>query len=243
MEATESMQHTMDLKLHPRHLDNPKRGLQLLVHDTLMKYSSKLGGVPVKADRITLGQRSGMIYEDQAAVHVKAVVDYQVFKPQPKQILTGIVKKVTQSHVGVLVNGQFSASIAHSELPEGFSYNDELQSFVFQDTPENAIEVDTRIRFMVKVLETSTHGVISIIGSMRTPEAGIVAAPSSNTPPAVGHSKKRPASATPISASQDPDDEIVIKPKAKKSKKDKKAKKDKKSKDKKAKKKKKSKHA
>jgi DNA-directed RNA polymerase subunit E'/Rpb7 len=174
MQATEPVQQRMDLQLHPKYLSQPKEGLQRMVKDQLMKYSSKLGGVPVKANRIVLETRSGIIFEDQAAVHIAAIVDFLVFRPQPTQFLLGTVKKVTPSHVGVLVNDHFSASIAYAQLPDGFAYNDERQAFTFQGSDSNCIEVDARVRFQVTVLETSTHGVISIVGSMLAPETGYV---------------------------------------------------------------------
>eukprot|EP00045_Choanoeca_perplexa_P001660 m.21108 g.21108 ORF g.21108 m.21108 type:complete len:239 (+) comp11097_c0_seq1:85-801(+) len=229
MQATEPVEHRMDLQLHPKYLSQPKEGLQRMVKDQLMKYSSKLGGVPVRASKIVLDTQSGMIYEDQAAVHISAVIHFDVFRPQPSQFLLGVVKKVTPSHIGVLVNDHFSASVAITQLPDGFAYNDERQAFAFQGSEDNSIEVDTRIRFQVSVLETSTHGVISIIGSMLAPETGIVAAPA--PPPAV-HSKKRPASASSVQAPDEPvlsdmeqEEADVVKPKAKKAKKEKKKKK------------------
>ena len=172
MQATEAVRDEIDIKLHPKHLADAKGGLQKIVSEQLMTYSAKLKGVPVKAIRITLLEKNGLVYEDMPAVHVRAAVDLLVFKPEVGEFLEAVINKVTPSHIGLLVNQHFSASIPKDNLPEEYEHRPSQDEFVYQDSTERSLSPGTCVQFKIQALETSSHGVIHILGDLRPAGTG-----------------------------------------------------------------------
>ncbi|XP_072268644.1 DNA-directed RNA polymerase I subunit RPA43 [Pyxicephalus adspersus] len=103
--------HRRPLALSPRYLNKKKSGIQEQLGEELLKYSSRLKGVPVAYDNIKIVGELGDIHDDVGYIHLNVQADFVLFQPKPGQKLVGIVNKVAPSHIGCLVHGCFNASI------------------------------------------------------------------------------------------------------------------------------------
>eukprot|EP00049_Salpingoeca_infusionum_P025872 m.22289 g.22289 ORF g.22289 m.22289 type:complete len:284 (+) comp8373_c0_seq1:182-1033(+) len=154
------------LKLMPKQFNDVQKGIRDSVERKLLRYSVDFDGVPVSYSKVRLLSTRGTLFEDEPVAHVHALVTFSVFKPTVGMELIGYVNKITSDHVGILIHDLFNASISRTRLPDGYAYDAGSDSFLHQEIDALAIRCGVYVRFTVEALESS-HGVVSIVGSMQ----------------------------------------------------------------------------
>lgn len=93
----------------------------------LMKYSAEAEGVIVGFKDISFrrGHEHGRIFDDEPHIHYEIMAAALVFSPKVGLRLAGEVKEVAQTHVAVLVNGIFNASLHADELAKKYTFEGE----------------------------------------------------------------------------------------------------------------------
>ncbi|XP_018431815.1 PREDICTED: DNA-directed RNA polymerase I subunit RPA43 [Nanorana parkeri] len=144
--------HRRPLALSPRYLNKKRSGIQEHLNAELLKYSSRLEGVPVAYDNVKIVGEFGDIQDDVGYIHLNIQADFVIFQPQSGEKLVGVVNKVAPSHIGCLVHGCFNASI-----PRPFKMPVEAWQHV-------GVNVGDHIEFEVFRLDSDAVGVFCIRG-------------------------------------------------------------------------------
>ena len=96
---------------------------------------------------------SGMIFDEDPAIHLKLQVEFIIFQPTVGCTLKGTVNKVAKNHIGCLVHGCFNASVSRPQSTVN-GWDGSLlelgQEFLFQVT---SIESENGVLFMRGKLE------------------------------------------------------------------------------------------
>ncbi|KAF3988308.1 hypothetical protein FT663_04054 [Candidozyma haemuli var. vulneris] len=193
------------LSLAPCHLGNPINGIKAQhLEPLVMKYHAKARGVVLSYFNVTLsnernsspGDKSDLIKVDDATpfAFLWATVDLLIWQPQPGDVLEGYIYMQTQSHIGLLIHDTFNASLKFKNLPQdwqfvpsqadeygeeqGDSGNSKFRSYGYW-TDENGTKVEGKIKFTVKVVNTSGR-MVSLEGTLVSPESELDAQPISS---------------------------------------------------------------
>ncbi|KAK4877544.1 hypothetical protein RN001_010050 [Aquatica leii] len=102
------------LALHPYHLTNINSSIKDLLGRGIAKYDKKLRGILLGYENIKLVS-DGTIVDDSFFVHIDVTANFFLFKPEIDKVLTGVVNKKSEDHVGCLVYETFNASIPKPE--------------------------------------------------------------------------------------------------------------------------------
>ncbi|KAL7826880.1 hypothetical protein AOLI_G00320890 [Acnodon oligacanthus] len=97
--------------LPPVYLRKKRTGIQEELNAELLRYSSRLKGVPLAYDHIKVLEPHGKIVDDQGFIHLDIVASFVVFKPRKGEKLVGVINKIAVGHVGCLVHGCFNACV------------------------------------------------------------------------------------------------------------------------------------
>ncbi|CDR38944.1 CYFA0S02e09164g1_1 [Cyberlindnera fabianii] len=181
------------VSLAPSYLKQPLEGVKSQHLDPmLMKHFQPAGGVVIGYDNLRL---SGEHITEAGSVVAKVnahspfaflwvSVDLLLWKPQVGDVLEGHIYMQSPSHIGLLVNDTFNASIKKNNIPEGWSFvpnqADEVQADEEEGTEtkkskslgqwydESEIAVDGKLKFTVKAIHNSGR-VVSVEGSLVKP--------------------------------------------------------------------------
>ena len=105
--------------LEPIFLGRLITGVQLQLEKKLMKYSEELEGVIVTYDKLQMKHKHGRVVGEEPSIHFDIKVEYIVFRPTINCKLVGVVNKIGDDHIGLLVHGSFNAAIASSNRRNG----------------------------------------------------------------------------------------------------------------------------
>lgn len=170
-------------KIHvaPCYLGNLRAGVEAHLDTLLMKYSSKLAGVPLCYSRVELVDETALssssggstansvipsatIIYDNPCVHLQVKILWSLFTPRPGVRLPGIVNGVSREHVGCLVFGYFSALVSASHLEATYEWSEERQEWSHRRTGKTLV-LEQTISF--EVLEVLNEGpMLTILGSI-----------------------------------------------------------------------------
>ncbi|CAM9328849.1 unnamed protein product [Lampetra fluviatilis] len=142
------------LALFPRHLGRLRSGIGEQLDAELLRYSESLKGVPLAYDNMKLLSGLGDLIDDQGYIHMDVQADFVVFRPNPGDILKGVVNKLGSAHVGCLVHGCFNASLACPRDEPGVPWRG-----------AGLFPGDT-VRFTVTHVDSDWAGVLLVRGSL-----------------------------------------------------------------------------
>eukprot|EP00090_Calanus_glacialis_P004470 TRINITY_DN13338_c0_g2_i4.p1 TRINITY_DN13338_c0_g2~~TRINITY_DN13338_c0_g2_i4.p1 ORF type:complete len:491 (+),score=166.86 TRINITY_DN13338_c0_g2_i4:41-1513(+) len=106
-----SVKKQIHLALEPSFLSNINLGICKCLNSHLQEYYPEVSGILLGYDNIKLKKSTGSMYNDQPHIHIDIQATFYIFCPSPATCLLGIVNKISQGHVGVLVHDTFNASI------------------------------------------------------------------------------------------------------------------------------------
>lgn len=188
----------MYLSLAPCYLENPIEGLRQQHLDPLiMSYNSTVEGIIITYNNVRLSKENlnnnnntnefkyvAKISDENPFSFVWALVDFVVWRPCIGDKLEGYTIMQSQSHIGLLINDVFNASIKKFYIPEDWyfvpSQADESNS-VDNSTSisnfkslghwcdSNGVPIGGKIQFTVRAIHVNGKG-LSIEGTLLTPD-------------------------------------------------------------------------
>lgn len=139
----------------------------------MRRHDNELGGVLCAYSDVTFPEKAGRIITSIPAVFASVRFMATVFRPLRGAKLQGEVTEVSATHIGLLVFGVFSASVAADRLPPGYAY-DGTQGGEWRAEDEGAglpeLTMGSKVAFRVEGVHEA-GGQISIVGDMRKPSA------------------------------------------------------------------------
>lgn len=181
------------VSLAPLYLKQPLEGIKSQHLDPmLMKNFAKANGVVVGYDNARLSSEhfteSGDVIAKVNAhspfAFLWVSVDFLVWKPQVGDSLEGLIYMQSPSHIGLLINDTFNASIKKNNIPETWQFvpnqadeqaqeSQEDESEVKSQSlgqwlDENEMPVDGKLKFTVRAIHNSGR-VVSVEGSLIKP--------------------------------------------------------------------------
>lgn len=178
------------VSLAPCYLKTPIEGIKAQHLDPmLMKHFGKAGGVVIGYDNVKLSEEhiteTGIVAKVNAHspfTFLWVSLDLLVWKPQVGDVLQGLVYMQSPSHIGLLINDTFNASIKKNNIPESWQFvhnqADEQQQETEEETvksqslgqwyDESEIPVDGKLKFTVRAIHSSGR-VVSVEGSLIKP--------------------------------------------------------------------------
>lgn len=163
------------VRLSPYFTQNLKVGVENLLNKALLKFIPSLRGIFLAYENLALVDSCGIVVHEACETHFRVQCDALVFVLERGSLLTGIINKVSNNHIGLLVHGLFNASIAFDKFPTGLSFDSESSAWVFSDNPISKVsgknrhelryQVGTKVAFEVESMHTKA-GLISILGNM-----------------------------------------------------------------------------
>ena len=163
------------LHIAPRFLGDLLAGAKRHLDVSLLKYSHKLGGIPLCYSKIdlvpakppqddSLSIPSAVIAFDNPCVHVPVRVYWMVFSPRAGSRLVGVVNQASEQHLGLLVLNYFSAVISASHLSAVLRWDGDEQCWTSRTSGEILL-AGQEISF--EVVEVEHDGpVLTIRGSL-----------------------------------------------------------------------------
>ncbi|KAJ3383485.1 hypothetical protein HDU92_004101 [Lobulomyces angularis] len=152
---------TLFLTIPPIYSLNIKDGITNFLDKLLNRYVDKVKGVLVSYSNLKLLQNAAKIINESPFLNFKIQLDLFVFNPNIGDVLVGIVNKVSQDHVGVLVHGVFNASIPKSNLNDAY-FTLENNSWKFEKI--HTIKPGTCLKFVTEKLITHNE-ILTITGT------------------------------------------------------------------------------
>ncbi|KAH3666230.1 hypothetical protein OGAPHI_004419 [Ogataea philodendri] len=182
------------LSLAPCHINSPIDGIkQQHLDPMLMTYVPFAKGVLLGYFNVQLSSENVIEEEDGTETAVAKIsndnpfaflwctADLLVWRPQIGDVVEGWSYMQSQSHIGLLINDTFNATIKKGGIPPGWryipnqvdEYNTENESEKFgkslgQWLDENEVPVEGKIRFTIKALHAAGK-VVSVEGSLIKP--------------------------------------------------------------------------
>jgi DNA-directed RNA polymerase I subunit RPA43 len=90
---------------------------------------------------------SAQLFNDSPFLHFYIRVPILLFCPQPEMPLVGIVNKVSEDHIGLLVYGVFNASIPVDLISSGtFEWNGDAWQ---QGKKKRLLQPQTAVKFLI----------------------------------------------------------------------------------------------
>lgn len=184
----------MYLSLAPCYLESPIEGLRQQHLDPLiMAYNPTVEGIIITYNNVRLAQENHINAEDGGTEFkyvakvsdenpfsfLWALVDFVVWRPRVGDILEGYSIMQSQSHIGLLVNDVFSASIKKFYIPEDWYFVPNQADETGTDEnnfrrlghwcDSNEVPVGGKIKFTVRAIHVNGKG-LSIEGTLLTPD-------------------------------------------------------------------------
>lgn len=183
----------MYLSLAPCYLEKPVEGLRQQHLDPLiMTYNPKVEGIIISYNNVKLAKENfntdkedsefkyvAKISDENPFTFVWAYVDFVVWKPRNGDKLEGYTIMQSQSHIGLLINDVFNASIKKFFIPENWYFvpnqadetNNDENNFkkLGHWCDGDGLPVGGKIKFTVRAIHVNGKG-LSIEGTLLTPE-------------------------------------------------------------------------
>lgn len=155
----------LSISLPPGSLGNIKQSMEDSLRRFLLKYLDGLKGVLMAFENIKI-KESGTILNELPHIHYNITVDALVFSPSVGYKLSGVVTESFHSHLSLLVNGYFNASLAAEEMRKaGFKFDQSLEQWCQQaDGDLQVINKDDFVTFICQHMYESV-GLISLAGA------------------------------------------------------------------------------
>jgi DNA-directed RNA polymerase I subunit RPA43 len=150
--------------LPPSFIGNLRNGIEESLNENLMRYREDINAVMISYSKIRLPQTSGRLLEDDPYITFDVNVQAMVFRPTKGMQLAGVVNKVGNSHIGMLVCGVFNASISGKNITNQYSYDDASSTWADLAGEGKELSVGSRAVFQVDRIHNAA-GLISIDGS------------------------------------------------------------------------------
>ncbi|EWM25972.1 twist neighbor [Nannochloropsis gaditana] len=155
------------LALLPDAMGNLEESIHEKLHGMLMKYNQDVGGILLTLSQVRFppSRRFASMMGDLPHLHVRVEATSLVFTPEPGMSLTGVVIKVTSTHVALLVYGLFNAAIAREDMPDAYAFDYDREAWVGTGGKE-VLGLGEEVAFRV-VLVHEAAGLIALDGSLR----------------------------------------------------------------------------
>ncbi|KAK5576347.1 hypothetical protein RB653_007488 [Dictyostelium firmibasis] len=160
----EEMKVQLSLQLPPMDTQNLCSGTKSMLDRLIFKYKTELGGIIISYYDVVHTDKEAKIFYDSPYLGMNIHVKFLVFKPFRDQILNGVVKRVSTTHISLLVFGTISASISKSNIPRSFIFDHSSNMFINKQN-STTISVGTKIAFKVIDVSADKHN-IGIQGDM-----------------------------------------------------------------------------
>ncbi|KNC75501.1 hypothetical protein SARC_11976, partial [Sphaeroforma arctica JP610] len=140
------------------------------------RYNDVLGGVLLCYDTLRAQQTSARTISDSPFGHFDVDASLLLFAPIIGSEMVGIVHKVSEDHVGILVFGSFNVSIPKNFIHSDLMYDkDEFKWYDPADDSGARFEEGSTVRFEIQSWETK-NDVFYIIGALPSDKKRIVIA-------------------------------------------------------------------
>ncbi len=168
----------------PRFLGNLMEGIKAHLDASLLRYSPKLGGIPLCYSKVKVVSNlnevddsnaaandgattpSAPIIYDNPCVHVCIRVHWALFSPVAgRTILPGTINAISPEHIGLLVLGYFSAIIPAVHLEASYVWDSDLQTWSARRKPYASLALEGHVEFVVLQLQQDGP-VLTLIGSI-----------------------------------------------------------------------------
>lgn len=202
-ECFRKIKTTLYLSLAPIYTKTPLEGIKSQHLDSMiMKHFAPANGVVIGYDNLKLGDEH--LDQDKTNVIAKINphspfaffwinVDLLVWCPSVGDVVEGLIYMQSPSHIGLLINDTFNASIKKNFIPENWTFiPNQLDEFENQDdenedghkkiqslgqwVDEKEIPIDGKIQFTIRRIHTSGR-VVSVEGSLIKPGSELEALP------------------------------------------------------------------
>ena len=106
----------------PCYIGNERDGIETKLNALLLRYCAVLKGVVIAYDNVK-AIPFARIQNEMPQLEMKFSARVLVFRAQIGQIMTGVVNKLSNSHVGLLVHDLFNASVSSDSMPSDSTYS------------------------------------------------------------------------------------------------------------------------
>ncbi|KAH3671793.1 hypothetical protein WICMUC_004551 [Wickerhamomyces mucosus] len=199
-ECFHKIKTSLYVSLAPIYLNTPIEGIKSQHLDPLiMKFFPKLNGVIISYSNLKLCNESTQEDENENSnlliskinphspfTFLWINVEFLIWKPLVGDNIEGLIYIQSPSHIGLLINDTFNASIKKSQIPLNWKFNaneidsnDDENNQIEDDNgsnhrqlgqwvDENNLPIDGKLKIIVKAIHTSGR-IVSIEGSLITP--------------------------------------------------------------------------
>lgn len=157
------------MHINPRFIGSLHHAVELHINSLLLKYNASLEGVPIAVGSFRTLSSKALVNSDFPLLHFEAGARFTVFAPQVGSTLLGQVNHVSSDHVGMLVMGVFNASIASTNMKEGYSFDE--AGYSWTDGQRSILTPGSFVQFVVTSFDIADD-VFSIHGSITESSAG-----------------------------------------------------------------------
>jgi len=154
------------VSLLPHALGDVRGHIRSTLLSLRMRYHLSIGGVILEVPKVRLapGRACGKIIGTEPQIHFDLITTARVFRPTPGLRLVGEVKKVSATHISLLVYGLFNASIVAGAMGARFRFDKATSTWKDQQDGKE-IGIDAALTFAV-VRVHQADPLISIDGEL-----------------------------------------------------------------------------
>ncbi|EMG45304.1 RPA43 DNA-directed RNA polymerase I subunit RPA43 [Candida maltosa Xu316] len=185
-EVFKTVSTSLYVSLSPSHLQDPINGIKHQHLDPLiMTYFSKGKGIVVAYSNIKFLENNEEDGTDYSLAKIEGSspftfmwisVDFLCWCPEVGDVLEGDVYMQTPSHIGLLINDTFNASIKKYNIPSSWSFQSNQVDEVGEDNKKNyghwvddyQSKIEGKLQFTIKAIHT-TGRVVSVEGTLIKP--------------------------------------------------------------------------
>ncbi|KAI8904175.1 hypothetical protein DFJ77DRAFT_552301 [Powellomyces hirtus] len=169
--------HAIITKIHmhlaPAFVSNPLKGVHEYLSRFLMRHVEELDGVVLSySPKVTILDQSARVIDDSPFCHFYVKVTFWVFRPKVDAPIIGVVNKVSNDHIGLLVHGIFNASIPSDKIRRNeFRYSEEEEAWKQPQSDNSSsssvvvLGVGAVVRFTVVEL-IKANEMLTMVGSL-----------------------------------------------------------------------------
>lgn len=158
---------TLPVCLPPFWTGNEEEGVNNYLKSNLAKYSPSLNGFLLAFSNVVLNPIA-KIQNESPFLHIKASVDLMHFSPKKTDYLFGVVNKLSEDHIGLLVYGIFNASIAGANHYFTYSAHEDVLEY-------NDVKIGVGSILKFEVTDIQFDGDFwSISGTLKSKNSGLV---------------------------------------------------------------------
>lgn len=161
------------MSIPPIYSISPMKGVQYYLDTMILSYLPSVQGMMLAHRNCEFVEDVAKIYHESPFTFAWVRFDMLVWQAKTGDFLEGTVNLQSPSHIGLLINGFFNASIPKNGIPKNWSYQEIMsQKKVEQnengywiDQDKKAIKIGDKISFWTVRLET-IGGIISLEGTL-----------------------------------------------------------------------------